>query len=128
VTITFEIVVDCTDPTALGRFWAAALGYVESPVPQGYDNWEQYDSEHGVEPNAGWECVDPEGRKPNLFFQRVPEGKSVKNRWHLDLKVDNVADEVKRLTALGAHTLATREQWTVMCDPEGNEFCVAAAD
>jgi catechol 2,3-dioxygenase-like lactoylglutathione lyase family enzyme len=132
VTLTYEIVVDCADPAMVGQFWAAALGYREADVPEGYASWDQFDAEHGVEPNTGWDCYDPEGQKPRIFFQRVPEPKTVKNRLHLDLKVADVDAEVERLEALGATVLRPVEQngdrWIVMLDPEGNEFCVAPAD
>jgi hypothetical protein len=83
--------------------------------------------------------VDPDGRGPRLFFQRVPEGKSVKNRVHLDLNVGIPRDDPKasrvrvveaseRLVSLGATKLREAEErgefWIVMQDVEGNEFCL----
>lgn len=133
MTQEFEIVFDCTDPTMLGTFWATVLGYQEDKVPEGYESWEAYDAEHGFEPNVGWGCFDPEGRRPNLFFQQVPEGKTVKNRLHLDLRVSDMEQEVTRLQAQGARRIEevagkTGKRWTVMADPEGNEFCVIPVD
>ena len=62
---------------------------------------------------------------PNMWFNRVPEQKTAKNRIHFDLRAPgSVADEVARLTTLGATALRVGEDLTVMADPEGNEFCV----
>jgi Glyoxalase-like domain len=107
-TLTF----DCADPQALVGFWCAALGYVP----------------HDVDSEAA-EIRDPKGRGWPLLFLVVPEGKTVKNRVHLDLSPPStMREEVDRLTALGATTFRLVEEehsfWTVMLDPEGNEFCV----
>ncbi len=76
-------------------------------------------------------AVDPAGIGPRLLAQRVPEGKTAKNRLHLDVRVggrDAVAVEVERLVALGATYHGTFDEhgsyWAVLTDPEGNEFCV----
>jgi hypothetical protein len=138
-----QVVIDCADPTRLGAFWAEALHYVLQPPPHGFDSWPAFLTSIGV-PEEEWNgfnaVVDPDGRGPRLFFQRVPEPKVVKNRLHLDLNVgwsegvtdeerrDRVGTEVERLTALGASVLRDvderGEHWVVMQDPEGNEFCV----
>ncbi|WP_420855842.1 VOC family protein [Thermoactinospora rubra] len=68
----------------------------------------------------------PSGR-PRLWFQRVPEAKTVKNRVHLDLRSDDLEAEVRRLVELGARELARHEDWVVLADPEGNEFCLQPA-
>lgn len=128
-----QITFDCPDPDALARFWAAALGYVVQPPPEGFETWEAFltsigvpESEHG----SRSACVDPEGKGPRLFFQRVPEPKAVKNRVHLDVSVgsDRVDTEVRRLVELGAAKVREHdelgERWVVMSDPAGNEFCV----
>ena len=108
------IVVDCERPAALARFWAAAAGYVMQ----------------GEEPAAEDFFVglaDPLGVGPELGFQRASEGKTGKNRLHLDLHVADAAAEVERLLALGARRAPGYPQgeghW-VLLDPEGNEFCV----
>jgi hypothetical protein len=76
----------------------------------------------------GAACVDPDGKRPRLYFQRVPEAKAGKNRVHLDVRVQDKDAEVARLTALGATRLYEASQgphtWITMADPEGNEFCV----
>ncbi|MEV6398167.1 VOC family protein [Streptomyces sp. NPDC051907] len=104
-----EIVFDCHDPARLVRFWAGLLG--GDPVDRGAD----------------WSYVDPPGGV-RVAFQRVPEGKSAKNRLHLDLDagdVDAAADEAVRLGAvrLGAVVADEQGRFQVLADPEGNEFC-----
>ena len=90
--------------------------------------------------NSASAVVDPEGKGPRLYFQRVPEGKVVKNRVHLDLNVGGgretpmdkrklrVDAEAERLAGEGATKVRPMEQrgeyWVVMQDPEGNEFCL----
>ncbi len=103
---------DCADPRRMVEFWCAALGYVIDEI----DDDDAY-------------AVDPTGRGWPLLFQTVPEGKAVKNRLHLDLRPpDSMAAEVERVKALGATEFRFVEEggsfWTVMLDPEGNEFCV----
>ncbi|MGH2681546.1 MAG: VOC family protein [Actinomycetota bacterium] len=107
-TLTF----DCHDPEVVARFWAAALGYEVQEV--------------ATEEAA---IHDPAGRGWPLLFLVVPEGKAVKNRAHLDLSPPStMREEVDRLTALGATPSRLVEEhgsfWTIMLDPEGNEFCV----
>jgi len=61
---------------------------------------------------------------PRIFFQLVPESKTVKNRMHLDLRADDPARELQRLTGLGATVTERHERWIQLADPEGNEFCL----
>ena len=137
-----QVVLDAHHPPTVAEFWAAALGYVVQPPPEGYDSWPAFLSELGV-PEDRWESrsavVDPEGTGPRIYIQQVPEPKTVKNRVHLDVQVGAglepgersavVAQEVERLAQLGASRLRTYdemgEHWVVMADPEGNEFCVS---
>ncbi len=99
-------------PPALGvvaRFWAAALGSTVDEESTSDRAW--------VEP-PGW-------GGPNLWFRRVPEQKSAKNRQHFDLRATrDLKAEVQRFRTLGARVLAESEDLVVMADPEGNEFCV----
>jgi Glyoxalase-like domain len=120
-----DVVVDCRHPASLARFWAAALdGYAVAP----YDEAELarlrangiFDPED--DPSVLVEAAP--GVRPRFFFQLVPESKVVKNRLHLDLMADDVPAEVARLVALGASVLDVLPAWTVLADPEGNEFCV----
>jgi catechol 2,3-dioxygenase-like lactoylglutathione lyase family enzyme len=132
VDTKIQIVIDCADPSRLIEFWAATLGY-EIQFPTGSDEEGRLLADHpGLEGSAA-AAVDPEGVRPRLFLQRVPEPKAVKNRVHIDLHVPDMEAEAKRLTALGASVLRPDavgelgERWIVMADPEGNEFCVAAS-
>ena len=110
-TLTF----DCRDPRLLAAFWCEALGYR-------LDDDDEEEEDAAIVPPAGaagW----------TLLFQVVPEGKSVKNRLHLDLSPpETMAAEVDRLTAAGGSVVRRVDEggiyWTVMLDPEGNEFCV----
>jgi predicted enzyme related to lactoylglutathione lyase len=110
-----EVVIDCARHDAVVEFWAAALGYERRPVN------EQYVA---LVPPAA------EPGRPPLLFQKVPEPKTVKNRVHLDFRAPDRTAEVSRLVGLGATVIAERclgaYCWTVLADPEGNEFCVAA--
>jgi catechol 2,3-dioxygenase-like lactoylglutathione lyase family enzyme len=140
---SFQVTFDCADPRALMRFWSAALGY-EVPAPPGdAESWDAWLAAQGV-PEAHWNdkgaIEDPEGRRPRIFFQRVPEPKTVKNRVHLDVnaggpkgtpaeeRAARVQAAVERLEGLGATVVEARAElgdaWVVMLDPEGNEFCV----
>ena len=118
----FQVTFDCADPDRVARFWCEILGYVLSPDPEGRA------------------CVDPTGEGPRLFFQKVPEGKVVKNRVHLDVRVGTglvgaermavLEAERDRLIALGATQFQIlpadeeNESCIVMQDIEGNEFCL----
>ena len=91
MTAKFQLVIDCADPEPLARFWVAALGYEFELPPDGYDNWDDYWRAVGVsedELGLGLDCiVDPTGRGPRIWFQVVPEKKTLKNRLHLDITV-----------------------------------------
>jgi predicted enzyme related to lactoylglutathione lyase len=111
-----EIVIDCADHEAVVVFWLAAMGdYARVDVN------EQYVAIAPAEPSIG---------RPAILFQKVPEPRTVKNRVHLDLRGESMAAEVQRLVNLGATFIAERTlgddvRWTVMADPEGNEFCIS---
>ena len=136
-----NVTIDCREPEQLARFWRALLGYVDRPVPNGYASWEEFDRVHGVPEDqlyAGSVAIDPAGHGPQLFFQRVPEPKQVKNRVHLDVHVSagleqpaargKMHAEARRAAELGAVLVRVNEDdedyFIVMRDPEGNEFCV----
>lgn len=139
-----QVTFDCGDPAALGEFWAAVLGYQPDPPPPGFDTWAAALEAWGVpedQRNSAWAVHDPDGAGPRVFFQQVPEGKSVKNRLHLDVRVATelrgdermaaLEAEADRLEALGA-TRAYRVEpappmelgFITMHDPEDNEFCL----
>ncbi len=119
-----DIVVDCRHPASVARFWADVLdGYRVAP----YDGDElRRLAELGIDDPEDDPTVLVEGGpgQPRFFFARVPEGKVVKNRLHLDLAADDPAGEVARLVRLGAVAVRDYPGWTQMADPEGNEFCV----
>jgi hypothetical protein len=106
---------DCDDVATVSRFWSSAL---DRPL--------DVQSEHF----ASIGMNDGERAEPAWFFIKVPEQKTAKNRNHLDLLIDGPAD-VEELVRLGARVLGQHEvpggahTWTVMSDPEGNEFCVS---
>lgn len=138
-----QVTFDCADPARLATFWAEALDYRLQDPPDGFDTWPAALAAWGV-PESEWNSasaiVDPAGRGPRIYFQRVPEPKSSKNRLHLDLRVSDgpgitverkraqIAPTVAKLSSLGATEVGEVEEmgsvWTVMRDPEGNEFCI----
>jgi hypothetical protein len=141
---SIQIVFDTADPDLEAHFWAEALGYELQPPPAGFTSWPAFLREQGMaeeRSNDASAITDPDGHGPRIFFQRVPEGKTAKNRMHLDLNVSGgpgtdigvrrtrVDAEVARLKALGASGKRgaierDSEYWVRMNDPEGNEFCV----
>lgn len=125
--------MDASSPTALGEFWCVALGYVTEPPPEGFETWEAALEAFGVDPadsDRAYAIVDPAGVGPRLFFQRVPEGKSAKNRVHLDINVgkDALQSRAGELVSVGARVVkefdGAEGRWITMLDPEGNEFCL----
>jgi hypothetical protein len=148
----FQVTFDAGDPLGQARFWAAALDYV-IPGPPGVtlaeaedpiEAWMGFLESAGVpadQRDRASAIEDPDGSRPRVFFQKVPEGKVAKNRLHLDVRgapglqgderMAALESECDRLLALGA----TRQQrfepdppmsagFIVMQDPEGNEFCL----
>jgi catechol 2,3-dioxygenase-like lactoylglutathione lyase family enzyme len=119
-------VFDCADPKGLARFWRDVTGFRVRHKPGEPEDPEQWTDD------PDWVAVsDPAGRSPGLGFQRVPEGKVVKNRVHIDLYAPDEEDEVVRLKGLGARELWRSrdpdDPFIVLADPEGNEFCVVRA-
>ena len=144
MTTRWTLTFDCDDAAAMGRFWTLALGYVEQPPPEGWDTWEEWLTHFDV-PEEEWgdgaSLQDPTGLLPNISFLKVPEGKTAKNRLHLDLQVSGGrhVDQDKRETRIEETVAALVESGAtvsfrsmqadaldhvVMGDPEGNEFCV----
>jgi catechol 2,3-dioxygenase-like lactoylglutathione lyase family enzyme len=124
-----EIVVDCEQPRRLAEFWCEVLGYrvldeeegaveIGPPDVSTEDDWAEWRARLVREPSP-----------PTIVFIVVPEGKTAKNRLHIDVSPLGTSqpEEVERLIALGA-TKADIGQgdvsWAVLRDPEGNEFCV----
>jgi hypothetical protein len=117
-----DIIIDCSHPASLARFWAAALdGYAVAP----YDDEEiERLRSLGITDLEDDPSVLIEGPGPSIFVQRVPEAKQVKNRAHLDLSAEHPEHEVSRLVSLGATVLGRYESHVTLADPQGNEFCV----
>ncbi|TSB31826.1 VOC family protein [Streptomyces benahoarensis] len=135
----FQVTFDCAEPERVARFWCEVLGYVVPPPPKGFTTWGAFDRSLPPErQGSAFACVDPSGVGPRLLFLRVPEGKVVKNRVHLDVRVGTglvgeerlatLEAECTRLVALGAvrvRLLADdNDSCIVMQDIEGNEFCL----
>jgi len=149
---TIQVTFDAHDPAALSTFWRDVLGYVH-PAPPGVDlpegadplaAWDEFLDRLGVpegDRNSRSAVEDPDGVGPRLFFQQVPEGKTVKNRVHLDVRaapglqgeerMAALEAECDRLVKLGATRVHRAEPeppmsfgHIVMTDPEGNEFCL----
>lgn len=135
-----NVVFDCAEPDRVATFWAAALGYEKGEYPP---EMRQALLDGGLSEEALGDrsiAEDPTKQGPRLFFQRVPEAKTVKNRVHIDINATpgrrptgpELEAEVRRLTDLGASVIREHDQlWGpfpehhfVMADPEGNEFCV----
>jgi len=146
----FQVVIDCKDPEVLARFWAAALGYVLEPPPEGFATWDDWrrdiglpDSELGIGADS---IIDPSGAGPRMWFRADEAAKVVKNRLHFDIhvsggrtvvegrsvplatRIQRVDAEARRLTDLGATLTVVMsadglDHYAVgMKDPEGNEF------
>jgi len=126
MAVMWTLGCDASDPHTIARFWALALGYISEPG---------YDEPHGAS------IIDPEGKGPAIGFLRVPEGKTSKNRMHIDIRVAGdppwnmpertVAIRSKVDQLVGAGATRVRDELydgalghVVMLDPEGNEFCV----
>jgi hypothetical protein len=141
---TVQVTFDCADPAGLAGFWNEALGYDYDSPPPGFATWEEALDHFGVpadQRNNASAAVDPDGRGPRLWFQKVPEGKTAKNRLHLDIRaapglegderMAALETECARLVALGGTRVQRFEPeppmshgFIVMADPEGNEFCL----
>ena len=140
----WQLTIDANDPARLARFWAAALGYQPAPVRPAVTPWQEHYLGRLDEGADAFDdrLFDPDGRRPPIWFQEVPETKAGKNRLHLDLyptgrddtlpmaqRVAIVEAKVTELVELGA-TVRGRTHgddffFITLGDPEGNEFCVS---
>lgn len=148
----FQVTFDAGDPRTLSSFWRDVLGYVHPgppgvELPKGADPlaaWDEFLERVGVpeeQRNTRSALEDPDGNGPRMFFQQVPEGKTAKNRVHLDVRaapglqgderMAALEAECERLVGLGATRVKRFEPepplslgFIVMNDPEGNEFCL----
>jgi hypothetical protein len=128
MAILWTLGCDASDPHRIAEFWKLALGYISEPG---------YEEEHGAS------IIDPDGKGPAIGFMRVPEGKTAKNRMHIDIRPHgdppwhdmakrerDIRSKVDELVAAGATQVRVVTYdgvlgHIVMLDPEGNEFCVA---
>ena len=144
MAVTYQLVIDCEEPERLAEFWAEALHYRIATPPPGFDSWDAFYRKIGVpeeELGVGADRIeDPNGEGPQIWFQIVPETKSIKNRLHIDLHAGGGRDlpletrrarveaEAARLVTLGATRLRGLAEdgldhyAVAMTDPEGNEF------
>ncbi len=140
-----QIVIDSRDPHVLADWWADAIGWVVEPSDEDFIRKmiaEGYASEADTTTHRGtlvWKegaaILHPDepqsGLRKRIYFQLVPEEKTVKNRVHLDIRIgpENVEKELARLVAAGATELYRGRQgphtWITIADPEGNEFCLS---
>jgi hypothetical protein len=136
-----QIVVDSSAPHELADWWAETLGWEVEPQDEAFirrmvEQGAAAESDTTTHRGAlvwkvGAAITSPEPGRPRVLFQLVPEGKTVKNRLHLDVRVGDEAreTEVARLVQRGARELWRGNQgpfsWVTLADPEGNEFCVA---
>ncbi|HEX5188251.1 MAG TPA: VOC family protein [Streptosporangiaceae bacterium] len=142
----FQIAVDASQPHVLADWWAETLGWVVEPsseafirkmIAEGYATDDDTMTHNGALVwREGAAIRHPDevaggGTRPRILFQLVPESKTVKNRWHLDIRVgaESIDAQVAALTERGASYLHKASQgphwWVTMADPEGNEFCVS---
>ncbi|WP_395359437.1 VOC family protein [Streptomyces sp. YH02] len=117
-SVVQNVAVDCSDAYGLARFWSEVTGCPLDPESRPGDPETQVMLKDG----------------PVLYFNQVPEPKTLKNRLHLCLRpTTSREEEVERLLALGAtlagdHRKPDGTGWAVLADPEGNEFCVLRSD
>ncbi|MEI2765391.1 MAG: VOC family protein [Dermatophilaceae bacterium] len=143
--VFWQLTIDSNDPARLARFWEQALGYVRTPPQHPATTWDEH-YRGRLDGRAAFEdrIFDPQGLRPPVWFQQVPEGKGGKNRLHLDLyptgrddtlsmprRIERVDARVDELVAIGAtavHRAGGHPDdgfyYVVMADPEGNEFCI----
>ena len=116
------IVLDCRHAARLARFWEVALGWRIRP----YDGAEIARlAARGLTPATDpMVAVDAPGGSLVFFLQEVPEPKTAKNRMHLDIRLRD-RTHLNELLALGATVVSEQENWLVLADPEGNEFCAS---
>lgn len=146
----WQLTIDCNEPSRLVSFWANVLGYVIQDAPAGFATWNEWylsvgvsEDELDLDGDGSDRIVDPHGRGPRIWFQKVPEAKAGKNRLHLDVYVGGGPDtpvetrrsrvdaRVAELVDIGAtvdHVTDEAEHgryFVVLLDPEGNELCLA---
>jgi hypothetical protein len=135
MALDIQVSFDVHDLEVMSQFWALALDYEDEPPPEGFSSWEDFAERRQIPPEL-WRAavVDPERKRPRLFFQPVPEGKTAKNRVHLDIRAsaglegeggrERARQHARRLVEAGATIMHEKDEpigWAiVMTDPEGN--------
>jgi hypothetical protein len=128
--VCWQLTIDANDPVLLARFWAQALGYQPEPPAQPETTWHaHYRARLGEDPAFDDRLFDPDGLRPPIWFQEVPETKAGKNRLHLDLyptgrdnalplerRIEIVEAKVTELVGLGA-SIARRTRYDDSEDP-----------
>ena len=142
MAVSYQLVIDCSSPEPLALFWAEALHYVAATAPPGFASMDDFYWSIGIpedELGHGIDRIeDPNGEGPAIWFQVVPDRKSVKNRLHIDVhasgggslevRTQRVEAEAARLVSLGATRIrdlaeeGSDHYAVAMADPEGNEF------
>ena len=139
--LDLQVAIDCEDPHALAAWWAEALGwevetqdeaFIQSMLVQGMAQETDVRTFRGKRVwRMGTAINHPDGHRPRMLFQQVPELKTTKNRVHWDLRTatgEADPEAVERLIAMGARRIGEGHQgpsnWVILEDPEGNEFCV----
>ena len=137
--VPISLVLDCADPLRVGAFWRQALGYQEADRPDGYASWAEAAAASPAG-GVGYVLTDPDGTRPSLLFQVVPEPQASKNRLHIDIRLSEgaprpSAEERRRIDAgvgplvelratVGRRNQDPDDWFVVLQDPEGNEFCL----
>jgi len=123
-----NVTFSCAEPIRLGKFWAAALGWPDEPIDQGFIQTLLDAGMDERETESFYVTRETPTSRPRLLFQRREKSRPASYPIHLDFRSDNREADVERLTGLGATMQQTKTDpdrtWTVMRDPESNPFCI----
>jgi predicted enzyme related to lactoylglutathione lyase len=123
-----NVTFSCAKPIALGKFWAAALGWPDEPIDEGFIQKLLAAGMDERERESFYVTREAPTSRPRLLFQRREKSRPASYPIHLDLRADERDAEIERLSGLGATVEETKSDdtrtWTVMRDPESNPFCV----
>jgi predicted enzyme related to lactoylglutathione lyase len=123
-----NVTFSCASPIALGKFWAAALGWPDEPTDQGFIQQLLDAGMDERETESFYVTRETPTSRPRFLFQRVEKSRPESYPIHLDFRTDDPEAELERLQQLGATVEQTKSDdertWTIMRDPESNPFCV----
>jgi predicted enzyme related to lactoylglutathione lyase len=123
-----NVTFSCAEPVALGKFWAAALGWPDEPIDEGFIQTLLAAGMDECERDSFYVTRETPTSRPRLLFQRREKSRPESYPIHLDFRTDDREAELERLTQLGATVQETKTNgehtWTIMRDPESNPFCV----